>query len=132
MACRGCISPEKLPPSERAAHYHGLRVHLQVVQWSLSEIYELDALLWGWKSKDSTWLPITTDLDFAPGPLKQIIRCKCKMSSKNPCSTKICTCRKNGLPCLPSCTGCRGEECSNCEVSYVLYWNVYICGVSFA
>ena len=45
-----------------------------------------------------------------------IIRCKCKISTKNPCSSIMCTCRKNGLPCLSSCIGCRGEECSNCEV----------------
>ena len=24
-----------------------------------------------------------------------------------------CNCRRNGLPCMTSCTGCRGEECAN-------------------
>ena len=30
LACKGIISPEKLPPSERAAYFHGLRCHYQI------------------------------------------------------------------------------------------------------
>lgn len=30
MLCKGILDPAKLPPTERAAYYHGLRVHLQV------------------------------------------------------------------------------------------------------
>ena len=27
LVCKGTISSEKLPPSERSAYYHGLRTH---------------------------------------------------------------------------------------------------------
>ena len=27
------IDPQKLPPTERAAHYHSLRAYLQVILW---------------------------------------------------------------------------------------------------
>ena len=77
----------------------------------------MNALEWGWKKSDDRLVPIPTDLDIAPPELKKIIRCQCKMPGKNPCSTKICTCRKHGVPCLFACTACRGEDCNNCDVS---------------
>ena len=119
MACYGSISLRNLPPTERAAHFHGLRVHYQIMQWSLLGVCEFNALEWGWVARNDLWSPIATDIDIAPSSLKKIICCKCKVSTAHPCSTKICTCRKYGLPCLPSCTGCRGEECTNCDVSNV-------------
>ena len=118
MVCRGDVHPEKLPPTNRAAYFHGLRVFFQIRQWSLSED-ELNFLDWGWAVKDSRLVPITTDLDIAPPELKCIIRCSCKPHQKNACGSKKCTCRKNGLECLPTCTGCRGENCSN--VSKYIY-----------
>lgn len=122
MACRGAIFPEKLPPTKRAAHFHGLRAHYQIMQWSLlGEEFEFQAQDWGWVSNESMLVPITTDMDIAPPALTNIIRCKCKTSTKNPCSTRLCTCRKYGLPCLSSCGECRGEECTNCEVSPILF-----------
>ena len=30
MVCEGVLEPAKIPPTERAAYYHGLHVHLQV------------------------------------------------------------------------------------------------------
>jgi len=59
--------------------------------------------------------PIMTDLDAAPENLLQFIRCKCKLTSKNPCGTNICSCRKNGLKCVTACGDCRGEDCKNSE-----------------
>ena len=32
------LKPQNLPPSERAAYYHSLRVHLQVIQWKSLKI----------------------------------------------------------------------------------------------
>ena len=44
MTAKGDIQPEKLPPTPRAAYYHSLRVHLQVMTWeSMGEI-NLDPL----------------------------------------------------------------------------------------
>ena len=33
MTAKGDILPEELPPTPRAAYYHSLQVHLQVVTW---------------------------------------------------------------------------------------------------
>ena len=44
MTAKGDILTENLPPTPRAAYYHSLRVHLQVVTWeSMGEI-NLDPL----------------------------------------------------------------------------------------
>ena len=43
------------------------------------------------------------------------MRCKCKLSSRNPCGTNACTCRKNGLKCVTACGDCRGNDCKNAE-----------------
>ena len=32
MVCEGIIEPEKLPSTEPSAWFHGLRVHLQIIQ----------------------------------------------------------------------------------------------------
>ncbi|KAG1665078.1 hypothetical protein GQR58_019552 [Nymphon striatum] len=114
MICKGVLQPEKLPPTERAAYYHGLRVHVQVIEWQmLDEASNLDPKEWGWKSTDGYLTPITTDKEIAPKELLKVIRCNCKTSSKNQCGTNICTCRKHGLKCMPACGGCQGESCSN-------------------
>ena len=118
MASQGTIAPEKLPPTAQSARYHGLRVHHQVMTWSLIEGLSFDPLEWGWKKNDEAFVPITNNLDIAPQSLQNIIRCSCKLTSKNPCSTKACTCVKYGMPCLPSCTGCRGEDCHNVQADF--------------
>ena len=114
LAGNGVIEPEKLPPTEDTAHYHGLRVHHQIMTWSLlEERITFDPLDWGWEHVDGFLVPTTTRLEIAPQSVKSLIRCKCKLTSKNPCGTKLCICFKYGLPCLPACTGCRGEDCHN-------------------
>ena len=110
------FEPHHLPPTDRAAFYHGLRTHLQIMKWMLvDEEEELSPSDWGWKENNGCLLPVTTDLDVAPVLLKKVIRCKCKTTGKNFCGTNLCSCRKHGLPCLSSCSGCRGEDCMNCE-----------------
>ena len=48
MTCRGVILPEKLPPTERAAHFHGLRAHYKIMDWSLlDEDLETNPQDWG-------------------------------------------------------------------------------------
>ena len=105
------IDPQKLPPTTRAAHYHSLRVHLQVILWK-----ELtDPLIWGWKLYSSKLQPIMTDLEPAPESLLKFVCCKCKLSTANPCGSNTCSCRKHGLKCVTACGDCRGESCRNAE-----------------
>ncbi|XP_066928663.1 uncharacterized protein [Clytia hemisphaerica] len=50
MLSDGWIEPEKLPPSERSAYYHGLRVYLQIMQWLLMDEDDttFKPIEWGW------------------------------------------------------------------------------------
>jgi hypothetical protein len=54
---------------------------------------------WGWYKCNRKYYQILTDKDGAPSPLLDVIRCNCKTV----CSTKQCTCRKNGLDCSSGC-----------------------------
>ena len=111
------IDPQKLPPTERAAHFHSLRVHLQLMLWKklTHEDLQLDPEQWGWKLDGTALTPVMTDMAAAPENLLKFVRCKCKLSSRNPCGTNACSCRKNGLKCVTACGDCRGENCSNAE-----------------
>ena len=42
-----------------------------------------------------------------------VICCSCKITSKNTCCTKLCSCRKNSLACVAACNDCRGTSCNN-------------------
>ena len=75
----------------------------------------MDPKQWGWKLDGTVLVPVMTDLDPAPESLLKFVRCKCKLSSKNPCGSNICSCRKNGLKCITACGDCRGESCKNAE-----------------
>ena len=93
--------------------FHGFRSHFQIVRWKLLDDVEsnLKPEDWGWSIKENTMTPIKSDLLVAPERLLKIIRCNCKDSSKAPCSTAICSCRKHGLTCASSCGDCHGELC---------------------
>jgi len=114
------MDPERLPPTERAAHFHSLRVHLQMVQWNELDNKCLDALEWGWTMDKNIMRPIMTDLDAAPANVLKFICCKCKVSTKRQCATNQCSCHKNGLKCVVACGGCRGESCHNKSVDVVI------------
>ena len=90
------VDPHKLPPTERAAHFHSLRVHLQVMLWKMltTEEYRFDPEKWGWRLDGTKLNPIMTDLPAAPETLLKFVRCKCKLTSRNPCGTNACSCRK--------------------------------------
>ena len=68
------IDPQKLPPTERAAHFHSLRVHLQVMLWKklIHEDLQLDPEQWGWKLDGSKLAPVMTDIAAAPETLTEI------------------------------------------------------------
>ncbi len=75
----------------------------------------MDPKHWGWRLDGGVFAPLMTDLPAAPESLLKFVRCQCKLSSKRPCATNVCTCRKNGLKYVTSCGGCRGEGCTNAE-----------------
>ena len=117
------VNPAILPPTERAAHFHSLRVHLEMLKGTSLELEcEVDPCKWGWRRDDgdsSLLLPVMTDFPPAPDHLLNVIRCKCKMTAKNPCGTMKCLCRKNGLECMQACGDCRGDACANQETQVV-------------
>ena len=41
------LQPERLPPPERAAYFHILRVHLQIVIWKYLGRVQIDPRDWG-------------------------------------------------------------------------------------
>ena len=100
---------EKLPPTERASHFHSLRVHYQAVVWKELDMSVLDPLHWGWTVVDGKLSPVMTDIPAAPEELLKFIRCKCKTN----CESRLCTCRANGLQCVSACAHCNGSDCSN-------------------
>ena len=51
--------------------------------------------------------------NIAPDDLLQVIRCNCKLTSRNPCGSNLCSCRRNGLKCVPACGDCRGLSGNN-------------------
>lgn len=55
------LIPSKLPPTERAAWFHSLRVYLQVTQWKTLMETQMNALEWGWKLEDGKMVPVMTD-----------------------------------------------------------------------
>ena len=107
------IKPEILPPTERTAHFHCLRVYLQVIQWKHLMAVGINPLQWGWKQVEDKFVPIMTDLEPAPPVILNIIRCKCKSLSQNQCGSDRCTCRKHGLKCVTACKECHGDSCQN-------------------
>lgn len=112
------LRPECLPPSEAAAKFHIYRVHLQVRQWASLMSVEMNPEEWGWKIVDGRFMAINTDIDAAPADLLDVIKCRCKMDARRPCSSQLCTCVKHGLPCLAACKNCSGEVCENTHDVY--------------
>ena len=113
MAASDCskIDPALLSPSPRAAFFHGLRVHHQIVVWiDLSEV-DKEPLRWGWKIENSDYTPIMTDVEAGPPELLRIVWCGCK----GPCGAK-CSCRKAGLKCSRTYKECHGLMRSNVSV----------------
>ena len=55
------------------------------------------------------------DLEPAPESLLKFVRCKCKLSTANPCGSNTCSCLKHGLKHVTVCGDCRGESCRNAE-----------------
>ena len=94
------IDPESLPPTERTVFFHSLRVHLQVSQWKLN-FKSLKPIDLGLK-REKNMSPVKTDLNPAPENILQSVCCNSKLTLKKPCTTRLRSCRKNGLSCVPA------------------------------
>ena len=107
------VLPERLPPTVKAAKFHILRTHLQVLQWKSLMSCKADPEQWGWKLSDDTYIPIATDIEAAPSDILNFVRCKCSTTSRQPCGMAHCSCRKHGLECVSACKHCHGTSCEN-------------------
>jgi len=105
--------PQKLPPTERTAIFHLLRVHLQVMMWKKLSTAGFDPSLWGWHIVSGHYEPIMSDHPPAADELMNVVRCKCKSN----CKSTLCSCRRNGLTCVTACAGCHGQSCRNSSSS---------------
>ena len=116
MVCKGQLCPERLPPSPRAANFHGLCAHLQIMSWKTLDQEEItfNPDDWGWKMVDDNFVPVPTDQPVAPDNLLKIVRCSCKTD----CSTKRCTYIKNQPKCMSACADCSGKDCKNAVVLF--------------
>ena len=112
IATKEEIKLEMLAPSEGSANQHSYRVYLQVMDWTFLEDAHYDPLDWGWTLRGNIFHPIYTDEPVAPDDLLKFICCKCKPSTKNPCSTN-CSCKKNGLYCVAACGNRQGDGYEN-------------------
>ena len=69
-------NPGRLPSTERAAYYHTLRVHLQILIGETLDNNVLDPLEWGWSLSRGTLEPVFTNYDIAPDSQLIFVRCK--------------------------------------------------------
>ena len=103
---------EKIPPTYGSFRYHALRAFHQLRQWKTaceSVIDVRDPLECGWEdSGDGKFVPSTTDSDFAPNTLIELVSCNCNKGCK-----KSCGCSSHGEPCTDLC-GC-GTNCQNTD-----------------
>ena len=78
LSNRAVIDPSILPPSSRAAYYHGLRVYHQMKVWRQLRDSDLMPLKLGWQKIGESLSPIMKDIEAGPTDLLKVIRCGCK------------------------------------------------------
>ena len=112
MCAKGKVQPERLPPTEGAVEQHSLRSYLQIQDWMSLECTSLDPKEFGWQrnTPEECYEPIGTTDAIAPDKLLNLISCGCKTGCNHQCS-----CKKNGIKCMSSCTVCRGSDCANAK-----------------
>jgi len=62
---------------------------------------------------ESMSVPVSAAMQPVPEDMLSVIACKCKTTTKNPCSSHICSCYKHGMQCVAACEHCCGKECEN-------------------
>ena len=74
----GETNPERLPPTERAAFYYTLHVHLQMILWGTLDANFKDPLDWAWAFSHGTFKPVLMSLKIAPDARLDPVRCQLK------------------------------------------------------
>ena len=101
--------PASLPLTQRAAYFHSLRFHLEIIKETKLDVdCGLDLCNWGLQRCGDVLKPIKMNLPPVPDFLLHVIRCNCKTTSKN-------TCGSIGFKCMPPYGDCRGMNCKNIE-----------------
>lgn len=77
----------------------------------------LDPTKWGWQNSKTSLCPIKTIKAIAPPEILKVDKRNCNLSSKNPCGINLCSCRKNGIPCMPVFGNYNSNDCNNKTVS---------------
>jgi hypothetical protein len=67
----------------------------------------------GWQLRDGVLTPVAMDNEVAADDMLQIVHCKCRIETRNSCSSLLCSCRKHGLQCVASCNNFCGVSCEN-------------------
>eukprot|EP00111_Clytia_hemisphaerica_P021628 TCONS_00063617-protein len=75
---RSVIDPSMLPPSPRAAYYHGLRVYHQIKVWCELKDSDQMPLDLGFQLLGESYEPVMTDEEAGSPDLLKVIRCGCK------------------------------------------------------
>ena len=114
-AVAGVITPETLPPTEGAAVQHSLRTYLQTRDFILLQSMSLNHCDYGWTLGVHGYQPVPTLDPMAPENLLKFVSCNCHED----CSSRRCTCKKNGVMCIPACGVCKGITCANCSRDFV-------------
>ena len=102
--------PEALPPTQDALKQHLLRAHLQAFVWYQSceaKPVTLSPDEYGWKLGEGE-KPVPVWVTQRATPCTDLVCCKCKTG----CKRVTCTCVKNALMCIKSCS-CNGKGCKN-------------------
>ena len=66
---RSKIVPALLPPSPRAAFFHGLQVHQRIIVW---KDFDKKPLRWEWNIENSNYTPMMTDIEKGPPDLLRL------------------------------------------------------------
>ena len=114
-AVAGMIKPETLPPTEGEAVQHSLRAYLQTRDWILLQSMSLNPCDYGWTLSVHGYEPVPTLDPMAPENLLKFISFNCH----GDCSSRRCTCKKNGVMCIPACGVGKGITCANCSRDFV-------------
>ena len=73
------FKPQNLPPTDRAAYFHSLRMNLQVIEWKSLMNVILPAEEWGWRLQHGMYEPVIIDMSPAPQKILKCVRCNCKL-----------------------------------------------------
>ena len=104
-----------LPPTEHNLFLHILRAHLQTILAKSADQEappELDITKYGWKIKDGTPVPTTSNQPPGPQELMEVVRCSCKAVMKV-CSTERCSCHHGKMSCTVYCSCECSDACFN-------------------